>query len=851
MKLEKSYLPQDYEANIYALWEKSKAFAPQGNGKPFSIVIPPPNANGNLHMGHALTFAIEDIMARYHRTLGERVLFVPGADHAGFETQVVYERKLEKEGKSRFDYSREQLYANIYSFVEQNKENFQSQIRRLGASVDWGHYTFSLDPQIISRAYATFRSMFDDGLIYRGERLVNFCTFHGTAFADIEVEYKEEQGKLWQIRYPLTDSSGQITVATTRPETMLGDTAVAVNPKDPRYKGLVGKTVKLPLTNREIPIIADDYVDPQFGTGAVKITPAHDPNDYEVAKRHDLPFVTVIGFDGNLTHDVPELFRGLPVNKGREAVVEALRSQGYLVDSEDYSHSVGHCYKCGTVIEPLLKDQWFIDIKPLTKKALDAIKDGKISFMPRSKQTQLVRYLENIRDWNISRQNAWGIPIPAFQNEEDPDDWIFDDRVKQEVIEVNNKVYRRDPDVFDTWFSSSSWPYATLGYPDSQDYKEFYPLSVMESGFDLIMPWISRMIMFGLYVTGDVPFRDVYLHGMITDEHGKKMSKSIGNVINPMDVIDEYGSDALRIGVLSGHTPGNNQPYVVSKVVGGRNFCNKLWNIARFIEGKLEVNDTSDGTPQSDADHWILQRYETTRDDYIKLMSSYRFSEAYELTYHFIWDDVADWYIETSKSEANSKFMVSLLKASLVLVHPFVPFLSETIWQTLELEPNSLLSSQHLIDLEKADKGRAHRFEIIKDLISATRSLLIATGAKDVKLYYHEEPIVDLFATLIKQLTGVVAVEEGEPEQGIGVTGTNLNAWLDISQDQIDSYLGRLDQQLNAEQKRLKQLQARLDNSAYTSRAPENLVNETREQLIESEQSLENLLQEKLRFSKP
>ncbi len=849
MKLAKSYQPEDYEAGIYSLWEKSSIFTPQGSGEPYSIVVPPPNANGNLHMGHALTFAIEDIMARYHRIKGDRVLFLPGADHAGFETQVVYERQLEKEGKSRFDYSREELYRNVYSFVEQNKDNFQSQIRKLGASVDWGHYTFTLDDPIVKRAFATFKKMFEEGLIYRGERLVNFCTFHGTAFADIEVDYKEEQGKLWQIRYPLTDSSGEIVVATTRPETMLGDTAVAVNPKDSRYSNMVGKTVKLPLTNREIPVIADEYVDPKFGTGAVKITPAHDPNDYDVAKRHDLPFMTVIGFDGKLTHDVPVAFRSLTVQEGRAAVVNEIEKQGFLTNSEDYTHSVGHCYKCGTIIEPLLKEQWFIDIKPLANKALERIREGDITFMPSSKQTQLERYLENIKDWNISRQIVWGIPIPVFQNEDDPGDWIYDERVDQEIITVNNKTYRRDPDVFDTWFSSSSWPYSTLGYPDRQDFKDFYPLSVMESGIDLVMPWISRMIMLGIYVTGNVPFKRIYLHGMITDERGKKMSKSVGNVIDPMEIIELYGSDALRLGVLSGHTPGSNQPYVQSKVIGGRNFCNKLWNIARFIEDKSTIGTMDQIEAITDPDHWILQVYQLTKINYLKLMDSYRFSEAYDLIYHFIWDDVADWYIESSKNQPNINLLLALLKGILVMVHPFAPFLTETIWQTLNLEPNTILANQQLIELPQGDHAKSERFKIAKNLITSVRSIIKATGSSGIKLYYHEEPIVELYSTLIKQLAGVIGVEEGEPEHGMAVTEANLNVWLDISKEQIDKYLVRLNEKISIEQGRLKQLQARLDNPSYIAQAPEELVNESRDQLIESEQILENYLQEKFRFS--
>ncbi|MGH7249882.1 MAG: class I tRNA ligase family protein, partial [Minisyncoccia bacterium] len=412
---------------------------------------------------------------RYHRMKGEATLMLPGADHAGFETQVVYEKLLEKQGESRFDYSREELYKQIWDFVAQNKNNYEVQMRKLGASLDWNRYVFTLDPKIVKRAYGTFKRMWEDGLIYRGERLVNFCTFHGTAFADIEVSYKNEPGHLWYIKYPLTDGGGELTVATTRPETMLGDTAVAVNPKDDRYKNYVGKTVKLPLTNREIPVIADDYVDMEYGTGAVKITPAHDPNDFEIGQRHDLPMISVIDHEGNMSAEAGDAYRGQKLEVARKQIVENLKNQGLLKKTEAITHSVGHCYKCDTVIQPLLREQWFIDMQPLAQSAIETLKAGKIKFYPANKKTQLIRYLEGLRDWNISRQIAWGIPIPAFQNADEPDDWIYDERVEQEEIKIGSKTYRRDPDVFDTWFSSGQWPYATLDYPDGKDFEQFYP----------------------------------------------------------------------------------------------------------------------------------------------------------------------------------------------------------------------------------------------------------------------------------------------------------------------------------------------------------------------------------------
>ncbi len=647
MKFPKVYEPGLYEDDIYALWEKSGVFQPGKRDKTFSIVMPPPNANANLHIGYELTAALEDIAARYHRAKGESVLLLPGADHAGFETQSVYEKQLAKEGKSRFDLSRETLYQQIWDFVALNRGNFESQLRKMGVSCDWSRFTFTLDEKIVRRAYATFQKMWDEGLIYRGERLVNFCTFHGTAFADIEVVFEEVKGHLWHIRYPLVDGSGEIIVATTRPETMLGDTAVAVNPKDKRYTKFIGKTVKLPLTEREIPILADDFVDMKFGTGAVKITPAHDPNDFEVGKRHDLPFITVIDHEGKLT-DVPEAYRGLSVDDGRKKVVDNLEAQGFLVKTEAHTHSVGHCYKCHTVIQPLLREQWFVDMQPLAKQAIDALEADKITFYPSSKKKQLTTYLQGLRDWNISRQIAWGIPIPAFQNVDEPDDWIYDERVAEETVTVQGKTYRRDPDVFDTWFSSSSWPYATLDFPDGDDFKRFYPLNLMETGGEILYPWVGRMIMLGLYVTGEVPFREVYIHGYVMAEDGAKMSKSLGNVVDPLPLIEKYGSDAMRLGIISNRAAAVNRGYDHRKVEDARNFCNKLWNVARYIESIIGEEPGREAAPTTAADHWVLRKLQHTQQGIGRDLDGYRFSEAYDKLYHFIWDDLADWYVEAS-----------------------------------------------------------------------------------------------------------------------------------------------------------------------------------------------------------
>jgi len=854
MNLPKLYEPNEYESDIYALWEQSGAFKPErrGSKENFCIVIPPPNANGNLHLGHALTLGIEDILIRYHRMKGEKTLFLPGADHAGFETQVVYERELAREGKSRFDFSREELYSQIWDFVAQNKSNYESQFRRIGASLDWTRFTYTLDEKIIKQAYATFKKMWDEELIYRGERLVNFCTFHGTGFADIEVEYQELAGHLWHIRYPLTDGSGEVVVATTRPETMLGDVAVAVHPDDERYKLLIGRTIKLPLTNREIPVIGDEFVERDFGTGAVKITPAHDQNDYDAGQRHDLPSITVITHEGKLSHDVPEPYRNLSVEDAREAVVRDLQDTGLLVKTEDHIHKVGHCYKCGTVIQPLLREQWFVAMQPLASRAIKALREDKITFYPDSKKEQLITYLKGLRDWNISRQIAWGIPIPAFQNTDNPEEWIFDERVGQPLIETDGKVYRRDSDVFDTWFSSSSWPYATLDYPDSVDSKEFYPNSLMETGADILYPWVSRMIMFGLYTTGEVPFKEVYLHGLVLDEKGQKMSKSKGNVINPMEKIDVYGSDALRMGMISGITAGSNQPFGEPKLIGARNFCNKLWNIARYIENTVgdEHRSKSSPHPETAADHWILYKLQQSTSEISAHLDAYRLSEAYNTLYHFVWDEFADWYIEASKAEPNNATLAYCLESILKLAHPFAPFVTETIWQTLKWEGDSVLAIASWPRPNAADVKRAEEFETIKSIVEEIRFIRgVARLSGGLHLYHTGEKFLIEHAVLLKklgQLDDVRTVRDGE---GLHLTSVAFRCWLDLDRETMLNFLHELGKKREQQQASVNQLEARLANPSYVSNAPKALVAETRQQLEDAQTKLRTLSDEYQRFS--
>ncbi len=848
MKLPKIYEPNQYERDIYDLWEKSGAFLPANRGSKdtYSIVVPPPNANGDLHIGHALTLALEDIAIRYHRLKGEATLFVPGADHAGFETQVVYEKQLAKEGKSRFDFTREELYSRVWDFVQENRVNYENQFRKLGASVDWTRYTFTLDDKVVRQAYRTFKKMWDEKLIYRGERLVNYCTFHRTGFADIEVVYKDTKTPLYYMKY------GPFTLATTRPETKFGDTAVAVHPEDERYKKWIGKTVEVEGVNGqfEIRVVADEMVDREFGTGVVKITPAHDFNDWEVAQRHNLPVVRVINHDGTLNHHAGR-FEGMPVIEARKAVVEALKEKKLLekVD-ENYQNRVGQCYKCGTVIEPMLMEQWFINMQPLAKEAIKVLRAGEITFYPDSKKEQLITYLENLRDWNISRQIAWGIPIPAFQNVNDSDDWIYDERIDQEIIEVDGKTYHRDPDVFDTWFSSSSWPYATLDFPDGEDYKKFYPLSLMETGGEILYPWVSRMIMLGLYTTGKIPFEAVYIHGYVMAEDGAKMSKSLGNVVDPMPTIELYGSDALRLGLIAGRSPAVNRGYDPSKVEGGRNFANKIWNIARYIEDTVGDDPHLRVEPkaETEADHWLLNKLQHSSEVISVHLDNYRFSEAYESLHRLVWDEFADWYVEASKSELNKGLLAYGLDAILKLAHPFAPFVTETIWQTLAWEQDSLLITSSWPEIKGGDKKQAQGFEKVRKIISEIRYVKSTLKIPGLKLYHKGSQFINGHSELIKRLAKLEDIVEVKDGQGLTLIDTDEHCWLDVDSEALRLYAAELRSKVGKQEAITKQLKGRLANKAYVKNAPPAVVAETREQLRQAERQLEQLQSEIKRF---
>ena len=900
MKFTKSYEPGEFEPTIYAQWEQSGTFQPRKivaesheseTEDAYAIVMPPPNANGNLHIGHGLTIAIEDALTRYYRLRGRSTWYIPGADHAGFETWVVYERALEKQGHTRFEYTRDELYARVWDFVEEQRGNMELQVRALGASCAWDDLTFTLDENVVAQVYKTFEKMWKDGMIYRGEKLVNYCPKHQTAFADIEVVHEDEKGKLWEIAYPLVsvpedmiDSASDFTkreliVSTTRPETLFGDAAVAVNPEDERYQDMIGGLVELPLTGRTIPVIADEHADPAYGTGAVKITPAHDFDDFEVGERHDLPRIQVIGEDGRMLEAAGEKYAGMTTEECRKQVLKDLKEQGYLRGEKEIVHSVAHCYKCGAVIEPMLKEQWFIDVKRLAQGATRRLERNEIKFYPANKKKVLINYLAGLKDWNISRQIPWGIAIPMFRQTETEaaPEWIFDTRTHLQKIEVGGVHYYRDEDTFDTWFSSAHWPIVCTNWTEGKE-NPYYPLNVMETGADILFAWIARMIMMGVYVTGEVPFREVYLHGLVLDAHGQKMSKSKGNVINPIELVAKYGSDAFRLGILRGRSAGMNQAFSESAVMAGRNLCNKLWNISRFVQQlasedssssepvslssaklrpasdpaqpedapqKTKSSDASSYTTENMGEDWICRELTACKEALEDDMANYRFSEAVERLYTTIWDKYADWFIESQKVYRNVPLLKVTLEMILKMLHPFAPFVTEAIWQSLSWT-EGLLMTQEWPSRLRSDPISAENFERLMVVVSEVRrvsnELSEATKGKKYALLYGDEALVDDNSLLVAALAPVTEVIscEGQP-RGLRLALANHELYLDVPAEVVAKYREQLEARILAVGKELDALNARMMNPNYVDKAPAHLVKETRDGIAEKTALIERL----------
>lgn len=860
MKFASSYEPNQYESDIYAAWETAGVFKPsvptvpidndsdgtddrfEENGRYYSIVMPPPNANGNLHIGHGLTVALEDSLTRYYRLKGASTWYIPGADHAGFETWVVYEKNLEKSGHTRFEYSRDELYSRVWDFVQMQRGNMELQLRALGASCSWDDLTFTLDENVIDRVYTTFEKMWNDGMIYRGEKLVNYCPKHQTAFADIEVDHKDEKGTLWELAYD------DIIVSTTRPETLFGDTAVAVNPEDERYKDMIGKTVHLPLTDREIPVIADEHADPEYGTGAVKITPAHDFDDFEVGNRHNLERIQVISEDGHMIN-VPEKYLGLTTEECRKQVLKDLKDQGILKGEKKIVHSVAHCYKCDTVLEPMLKEQWFVDVEKLAKMAIEHLENDEIKFYPDNKKRVVINYLKNLKDWNISRQIPWGIAIPMFKKvtEEatDEPDWIFDRRTNLTEIEKSGTRYVRDEDTFDTWFSSSHWPIVCTDWSEENP-TPYYPLNVMETAGDILFAWVARMIMMGVYVTGEVPFKEVYLHGLVLDEHGQKMSKSKGNVINPMDLVEKYGSDAFRLGILRGRSAGMNQAFSENSVIAGRNLCNKLWNISRLVQSIVDEEDSSaEYSTDAMGEDWICREINECAKQVEQNMKQYRFAEAVETLYQTIWDKYADWFLESQKIYRNAALLKATLEHLLIILHPFAPFVTETIWQNLSWTEGFIITQKWPSRLNY-DPITAEQFENIRTIVSEVRGTLQAlpgtNNANKYALMYDNDSLVEDNLLLIKALTRVPDINalDGKP-RGLRLALANHELYLDVPEQVVAEYKDALTEKILSVGRELDALNARMMNPNYVAKAPEHLVKETKDQIKEKEALIDRL----------
>ena len=684
MNLPSAYNPKETEDKIYALWEKSGFFAPAKKGKPFSIIMPPINANGSLHAGHGLVLTIEDIMTRYKRMRGFKTLWLPGLDHAGFETQVVYEKKLEKDGRSRFQMKPEELYKEIWDFTQSNKKNIENQARKIGASCDWSREKFTLDQDIVKTVYNTFQKLYDDGLIYRGRRIINWCPKHQTSLSDLETTDKEQADNFYYLKY------GPFTIATARPETKFGDKYVVMHPDDKRYQDYKhGQKIELEWINGKVvaTVIKDKAIDMAFGTGVMTITPWHDAVDFEIAQRHNLDKEQIIDERGGLLPIAGE-FAGMKILEARPKIIEKLRAKGLVAKiEENYKHVVKTCYKCGTLIEPQIKDQWFVKMKPLAAPAVKAVKNNEIKFIPAHYKKISLHWLKNIIDWNISRQIVWGIPIPAKICEK-CQEGIADIKDKITVCPKCGGTLKKETDTFDTWFSSGQWPFATLGYPGSKDFETFYPTDVMETAGEIIFFWVCRMIMLGLYATGKIPFKYVYLHGLVLDAKGQKMSKSKGNVINPLDLTDKYGTDAFRVGLVVGNTPGTSLALDENRIRGYRNFANKIWNASRFVflqivNQKREVRNSK----QIQNDKKILKNLNNLTKEITKLMNSFKFYRASEKLYHYFWHTFCDKIIEDyKKGKVSRQALLKVLETNLKLLHPFMPFITEEIYQKLPIK---------------------------------------------------------------------------------------------------------------------------------------------------------------------
>ena len=851
--IPKVYDPASVEKKWYEFWEKNRYFhaEPEPGKKPFSIVIPPPNITGKLHMGHALDNTLQDILIRWHRMMGDNTLWMPGYDHAGLATQIKVEEVLKKEeGKTRFDLGREEFVKRVWAWKEEYGDRIINQLKCLGISCDWERKRFTMDEGCSRAVRETFVSLFEKGLIYKGTRITNWCVNCYTALSDIEVEHEDTPGHLWYVRYPVVgEEDTYLTIATTRPETIPGDTAVAVNPEDERYAKLIGKTLRLPILNREIPVIADSYVDTKFGTGAVKITPSHDPNDYEMGLRHNLPEIVVIGKDGVMTEEAGP-FAGLERYECRKQIVARLKEEGYLVKIEEHSHAVGHCQRCHNIVEPLVSTQWFVKMQPLVKAAVDCVTDGRTQFVPERFTKNYTGWMENIHDWCISRQIWWGHRIPVWYCDECGE--MSASRTDLEKCPKCGSTHiHQDEDALDTWFSSALWPFSTMGWPDNTELlKQFYPTSVLVTGYDIIFFWVARMLIMGMEFMKEIPFEKVFIHGLVRDSQGRKMSKSLGNGIDPLEVIEKYGADTLRFMLITGNTPGNDMRFYWERVEGTRNFANKIWNASRFALMNMEGYDKdAELAPYTLADKWILSRLQDTVKDVTGLLERFELGEAGRAIYDFIWSEVCDWYIEIAKPRLYNKeaaaerataqhVLATVLVSAMKLLHPYMPFITEEIYQCLPHEAESIMISKWPVADESLVDPEAERgMNAIMDSIKAIRNMRAEVNANPGKkipaIMLVSEDLREVVAhndSYIKLLGGIDNLElrplNGEkPENAMAAVVTGIEVYLPLAGlIDVEKETQRLSKELAAMEKDLQRAGGKLNNAGFLAKAPEDVI---------------------------
>lgn len=860
-ELEKQYNPSSFEDKIYKYWVDNDCFKAHidPEKKPYTIVIPPPNITGQLHMGHALDETLQDILIRWKRMSGYSALWLPGTDHAAIATEAKIVEQMRKEGLTKEGIGREAFMKRAWDWKAKFGGRIVEQLKKLGSSCDWSRERFTMDEGCSKAVKEVFVSLYEKGLIYRGERMINWCPKCKTSLSDAEVEYEDQAGHFWHIRYPLSDNSGYVEIATTRPETLLGDTAVAVNPNDERYKDIVGKTLTLPLVGREIPVVADDYVEVDFGTGVVKITPAHDPNDFEVGKRHDLPIINVMTDDAKIVDDYPA-YAGLDRYEARKKIVEDLDKGGFLVKTEEYSHNVGTCYRCGTTVEPKVSTQWFVKMKPLAGPAIEAVKDGRTKFVPERFEKIYFHWLKNIRDWCISRQIWWGHQIPAFYCDDCGETVVTKEDTA--LCPHCHKPMRRDEDTLDTWFSSALWPFSTLGWPDkTEDLKYFYPTNTLVTGYDIIPFWVMRMMFSALEQMGEVPFDTVLIHGLVRDSQGRKMSKSLGNGIDPLEVISEYGADALRLMLATGNSPGNDMRYIDDKVKASRNFANKLWNAARFIMMNLEDGFKVGELPENLAteDKWIVSKLNTLSREVGINLDNFEIGVAVQKIYDFIWDVYCDWYIEITKPRISAggdtaktaqTVLVWVMKEMLKLLHPFMPFITEEIWQTLVGGSALMLEKFPVYREELSFEKEEKDFEKIIDAIRAVRNLRTEMNvAPSVKAkLYIETSFEDVFKSGEMFFVRLASASEVEVSGAVSLenaaTAVTDSAKIFIPLDDIidkDKERERLDKEKKAVLKDIDFLDGKLSNQGFLANAPAQLVEKQRAKLEAAKMKLEKI----------